>query len=309
TFYYEVLFKIRGTGFSYLLFLSLFLSIPLTYKVSALISAFREIHLSSVVAQIPPSYLDMSSRLVAEDNNDTYKELVNSDGILVAVFNIDDIPLEPSKQPLFELNSRTLTVNTSGSRAVVRYGDIFEPGSTFSPVTASEICEAFLSVGISAVFIFIAIWFFFVLAFNSVVTAVLSKIMFIVTGRMKTSFINMLRLSSFANTVVGLALILESILNIHVPFSIVMVIPLVYMFVFIRSFSSELKNEGVDGFIRKYAPKGTTVRTMPHSQNKDSNENVYSNSETPNKDSADENKDNNNSDNKGNGGGSGCFIP
>lgn len=109
-------------------------------------------------------------------------------------------------------------------------------------------------------YFFIAGWFFFILAFNALVIAVLSKAIFLFVGKMKTSFVNVLRMSSFANTIVGVVLAIEFFINIKLSYGLVCLLPMVYMGLFIKVFRSEIENNGIENFVKKFTPEGTRVR-------------------------------------------------
>lgn len=77
---------------------------------------------------------------------------------------------------------------------------------------------------------------------------------------MKTSFVNVLRMSSFANTIVGVVLAIEFFINIKVSYGLVCLLPMVYMGLFIKVFRSEIENNGIENFVKKFTPEGTRVR-------------------------------------------------
>ena len=215
-FYFDVLFKLKGMGLAYLFIISLVLSIPATFKVNAVLNTFKSIELPSLVASIPPSYLSDNGVLIPKNSSDAYKEIKTSKGMLAIVYNVEDKNVSSAENPIVELNSRTIAVKSGGKDTVVAYTDLFEKGSDFNPVEAASLVDAVFGVAKTVMYFFIAGWFFFILAFNALVIAVLSKAIFLFVGKMKTSFVNVLRMSSFANTIVGVVLAIEFFINVKV---------------------------------------------------------------------------------------------
>lgn len=260
-FYFEVLFKIKGFGIAYLFLLSLVLSLPASVRVNSVIETFKSIELPRLIASIPSSYLSENGELTPKNPDETYCELTTQDGILAIVYNVDNVALkDDSVKPIVELNRKTLTVNTSTQKSVVSYVDLFVPGSDFNPVEASGLVEAVFNIAKTVLYVFITCWFFCILAFNSLIIALISKAFFLFFGKMKTGFSNILRLSSFANTIVGVVLVVEFFVSVKISFTLVMLLPLIYMILFIRDFRTELVNRGVEDFVKQYTPEGTKIR-------------------------------------------------
>lgn len=143
-------------------------------------------------------------------------------------------------------------------------------------------------------YFFIAGWFFFILAFNALVIAVLSKAIFLFVGKMKTSFVNVLRMSSFANTIVGVVLAIEFFINIKVSYGLVCLLPMVYMGLFIKVFRSEIENNGIENFVKKFTPEGTRVRNYgseKSNEKKDLSEYTSGLDSTSNRQSSEDNTD------------------
>ncbi len=260
-FYFDVLFKMKGLGLAYLLCLSFILAIPASFKINHVLDLFRNIELPRIVAMIPPGYIDQNGSFKALNEEQSYKEIFTSDGLLAVVFNVNDIPLSDSaKKAIVELNSKTVTIKAPTQQTVVRYTDLVTTGTSFDPLEVSAVADAVFSIAVPFIFVFLLFWFFCILVFNALVMAVLSKFLFIFVGKIKTSFGNTLRLSSFANTVVGVMLLIELIINVRLPFNLIMLLPLIYMILFIRNFRAELEKHGVDEFVRRFTPQGTTVK-------------------------------------------------
>ncbi|MGN1281992.1 MAG: DUF1189 family protein [Succinivibrio sp.] len=319
-FYFEVLFKLKGFGIVYLLLLSLLLSLPASIRISGVIETFKSIELPRLIASIPPSYLSENGELTPKNPDETYKELTTQDGILAIIYNVNDIDLKDSSvRPIVELNSRTLTVHTSTQNSVVSYVDLFVPGSDFNPVETSGLVDMVFNVAKTVLYVFISGWFFCILAFNSLIIAFISKAFFLFFGKMKTGFSNILRLSSFANTIVGVVLVVEFFVSVKISFTLVMLLPLIYMFLFIRDFRSELLSRGVEDFVKEYTPEGTKIRnyqTNEAGSGKDLSEYTQGLDSTSNRAHPDEQngvgKDSEDTDtakDKNSNGGSGYFAP
>ncbi len=260
-FYFDVLFKMKGFGLLYLLVLSLILSVPASFKINHVLDLFRSIELPRIVALIPPSYVaeDGSFKPLSEENS--YKEIRTTDGMLAVVYNVRDEALsEEAKKAIVLLNSKTITIKAPTQKTVVRYTDLVATGTNFDPLEMSTVADAVFDLAVPFIFAFLIVWFFCILTFNALVMAVLSKFMFVFIGKIKTSFTNTIRLSSFANTIVGVLLLIELVLNVKLPFNIIMLLPLVYMLMFIRNFRTELEKNGVEEFVRRYTPQGTTIK-------------------------------------------------
>lgn len=260
-FYFEVLFSMKGLGFLYLLVLCIVLAVPSSIKINSVLNSFKDIELPRLIASIPPSYLTKDGVLIATDPSTGYKELRTTQGVLAIVYNVNDEPLKSSSElPVVELLSQKIVVRSPQKSTVLKYSELVSPDTTFNPLEVSNMVEAVFEVAGAMLFVFLIGWFFCVLVFNALVIAFLSKFLFLLVGKMKTSFANTLRLSSFANTIVGLLLLIELVIDVKISFSLIMLTPLVYMMLFIKSFRQELEAKGLSDFVKNYTPKGTTVK-------------------------------------------------
>lgn len=277
-FYFEVLFKQKGIGLVYLLLISFVLSLPVSYKVNNLIDTFNKIELPNLIAQIPSGYLSKSGQLVCNNKEESFKKIYTRSGILAIIYNVDnqndkDDILErqntTSKNiPFVELNSDYLSVaSVTGSVTTIKYTDLFVPGTAFNPADASALVSEVLSVAKNIIYIFMGLWIFSLLIFNSLVLSVLSKFVFFQLGKMNTTFANCLRLSSYASTSLGVLLVAGIYANIAVPFTYLMLVPPVYIILFVNSFRRELQSKGIEEFVKEYTPDGTKVRTYDDSNN------------------------------------------
>ncbi len=258
-----------GFGFVYLFFLSIFLAVPTSYKIYTMIESYRGVNLPNLVMQLPKCYISEEGLLTPYEEGMSYKEIRTAGGDLAILFNIEDQKYDSSLKPKVELNSRSLTINAPSQSTVMYYTDIVPVQSNFDPPAIAGSIDAFLNVGMAVIAVFMALWFYFVLLFNSFVMGLICKLMFVLVGKIKTSFFNTVRLCAYANTIVGVIMALEIILNIQLNFNYIMFLPLVYMLMFIRSFRQELEHYGVEAFVEKYTPKGTKIKNRgENSENK-----------------------------------------
>ncbi|HAR79456.1 MAG TPA: hypothetical protein DCR21_01370, partial [Succinivibrionaceae bacterium] len=90
SFYFHILFRQRGLGFFYLLCISIVLSVPASYQVAGILKYFRGLEISSLVSQIPASYLNSQGLLSPNDNPENFKILRNSKNQPAIVYNTEN---------------------------------------------------------------------------------------------------------------------------------------------------------------------------------------------------------------------------
>ena len=270
-FYFDVLFGMKGPGMVYVLILSLILAIPSSLKIQQVMGVFKSIDLPALIAMIPPSYLSDAGVFTAQDPSVTYKEIFTADGNLAIVYNVEDKNIsQKGKQPIIELNSTSMSIASPGQRMVITYTDIFAPGTNFDPFLLSTVADNLFNTHIFFILSCLLVWFFCIIAFNALIMAAIAKFLFFFIGKIKTSFVNIVRLSSYANTIVALMLLIEMFLNIPIPFNLIMFLPLVYLLIFMRSFRRELEINGVENFVKKFTPEGTRIKNYSSGENEDS---------------------------------------
>lgn len=270
-FYFAVLFKLKGTGLLYLIFLSALVAIPATFKVNSIINNFKQMELPNLIAKIPPSYLNENGRLICKDEATSYKEIYTSDGLLAILYNVNDekVDLVNGQKPIVQIASTSLKVTSiTGQYNQLNYLDFFVPNSDFNPVEGARLAEAVIDLAKVFVYFFLLVWFFSVLVLNTLLLCVFAKLLFALVGRMNTNFVNTLRLCAYSTTIVAIFILAEFFVQIKLPFSYLMLAPLIYLTLFIKKFRSELNLKGVEDFVKAYAPEGTAVKNYQKPQSK-----------------------------------------
>ncbi len=255
----------RGIGLFYLLFLSLVLAVPTSFKIHSMLDSYKTLEMSNLVMQLPKCYISEEGVLTPFEKSESYKEIRTRDGKLVILFNIDDRKYDSSLAPMVEFNSRSLTVNAPKRSTLMYYTDIVPAQSNFDPPAIAESIDAMLNLSVLILAFLMMCWFYFILLFNAFVMGLICKLLFVLVGKIKTSFLNTVRLCAYANTIVGVIMALEIILNVPLTFNYIMFLPLVYMLMFIMSFRQELERYGVEGFVEKYTPQGTKIKNRGES--------------------------------------------
>ncbi|MDD6068792.1 MAG: DUF1189 family protein [Succinivibrio sp.] len=267
-FYFDVLFKLKGTGLLYLIALSLLVSIPASFKLNSLLDSFRQIELPNLIAQLPSSYLSKEGRLYPKDDNDSFKKIYTTDGVLAIIYNVNDgdytekLNSKNGYLPLVELGSYTLKIKSpKGEISSVKYTDLFPTSSDFNPLQASNLAQSVISLAKSIVFFVMAFWIFSILVFNTLILCFITKLLFTFVGKMNTNFTNTLRLCSYANTILAVVLLVEFIIKVNISLSYLVILPSIYILLFVTKFRQDLNRVGVEAFVRMYTPQGTRVKT------------------------------------------------
>ncbi len=233
-FYLSVLGK-RGTGFAYLVFLSLVLALPATFKVYEVVQIFKGYEVSKLVAQIPPSFISASGTLSPKSGAADTAAIRNSRGELVMVYNPTGAPLDAdlSSAPL-ELTAQSLIIRAGGEVNQLPWSSIFSTNADFEPYQAAAALEQVLNSSLLAFWPAVAAYFFSMLAFNTLVTALAAKFLFYFAYRLLLSFGQCLRLMAYANTICALFLVLQFFIYLPISFGLLLVLPLIYAFFFGR---------------------------------------------------------------------------
>lgn len=272
-FYFEVLFKMRGIGFLYLLFLSLLAAVPVSYRANDVVQTLKAANFPAMILQIPSCYLNENGILSVADDNYAYKEIVSQNGNVSIVFNVEDRPSVSFNTPMaVELNSDRFVLSVYGQKIAQRYTDSFKSGSNFSPIEQSEVAAMALNFAVYINYPVVVFLLCIKLIFLSFVSAVITKFIFVVLGKMKTGFSNVWRLNIFASSSVALAMTIQAIFRLQLSDIILLLMPLAYMVAFIKSFRSELESGSIEDFVHKYAPHGTRVRKSEANEPKDVSE-------------------------------------
>jgi hypothetical protein len=273
-FYTQVLTKMRGIGFVYLLLLSAAIAAPASLQVSEILQRFQSLELATLVGQLPPSYLNEQGRLSPNEASDSYKLLYNSKGKPSIIYNTDDKVLtgEALQAPI-ELNSQSITLKTQEGSQTIPYNSLFEVDSSFSPLSAAQALDTAFSSSFATIWSVVTIWFLSILLFNTLLTALLSKFLFVILSGISLKFVSFMRFCAFGNTVVAILLLAQYYVNLHISYSVMSMLPLIYTFVVAREYRSKLKELGPDGFAEylkaKLKASGTFTKRSQSSRAKD----------------------------------------
>ena len=306
SFYFEVLFKKRGQGILFLLYLAILVSIPSTIKLCSTISFHLENNVIYVANQIPKTYLDRTGTLRTFDKNESFKQIYTEDGVLAVVFNIEDRMYESQIEPIIEFNSKTFRLNYAKG-TVLRYVDALGPKGSLNDLLEPYTLKSFADMANAFAFLFYALAAFVMLGLNVVLTAALSNFLFTIVGKIKTSFGNLLRLSCYANTICAVVMTLQILFNVTFSYLVMMLLPMIYMILFVKTFHNELVNHGIEGFIKQHDLKNAKVVSKKYDSNGnlESSEDLLENeSDKLNVSDDSSDKDDNNKNNKG-----GYFAP
>lgn len=239
-FYYRVLGQKRGFGLSYLLFLCAFLSIAITFKVQETINYYKNLELPKLVSQIPASYLDSNGNLSSNSQNEKVKEIYNSKGKLVILYNVDDFDLYSiSKAPnipevLLLKDGLVILGKSKDSFNKILWTSIISGGVNFDPYMMSKMADEVASTSPLATWLMVTIWFFIMIVMNVLLVSVLARLMFALIFKLRLSYKNEFRLSAYANTSVAVLMLLQFFMSIPLTLTIMCLIPLVYLSFFAK---------------------------------------------------------------------------
>lgn len=252
-FYFSVLFRMKGTGVLYLFVLSVVLAIPAAWRSMGVLEYFKSLEISTLVAQIPSSYLDQHGTLSPNSEDDAYKLIYNSHGVPAVVYNTQGRALEgDALQAPVEFTSQHIRVSTQKGVTEIPYTGFFETGSNFNPVAAADSAEMILNADLKMIWSALVMWFFILLVFNTLVSACLARFMMLFVFRIRMKFISALRLCAFANTIVAVLILAQFYFYLPVSYTIMILMPLLYMAAFSRAFRRELAQSGLEIFKAKY---------------------------------------------------------
>jgi hypothetical protein len=313
-FYFDVLFKMRGLGLVYMLIISTILAVFATFRFHAVVKIYDSINLPRLILEIPKSYLDENGVFSPLDGTTFYKEIYDDHGNLIILYNVKNE--NNGNVAIVELNSTSLKVKVDAAYNVLNYTDLVSSGVAFDPVSSASLVRQILDLALPLIFVFMLVWFLCILIFNTCLMALLSKPLFIFMGKIRTPFSNLLRLCAYANTSVGVVILVQLIFNINLAFNIIMFLPLIYMVFFVRTFRYELNARGVEGFLKSYGPKNIMADNAESQRSGDAKPDVSeytqgldsaSNRQHQKDDKAEERKDSSHGDSQN--GGSGFFVP
>ncbi len=254
-FYFKVLFRMRGTGFLYLLLWCALLALPAAWRSDQVMDYLRALNIPQLVAQLPASYLNSQGVLTPEDPKDDFLLLKNEAGAPAIAYNPGGKALEgEALEAPVEFGAEFVRIRTSKGPVELPYSGFFELNTTFHPAQLAGMLDALLSIGAQTVWSVLVLWFFFILAFNSLLDACIARFVMLAFFKIRTTFLCALRLCCYANTAVGVLLCSQFFVSFPLSYTVMVLVPLIYIVLFSRLFRLELSREGVEGFAKKYAP-------------------------------------------------------
>ncbi|HIV15112.1 MAG TPA: DUF1189 family protein [Candidatus Avisuccinivibrio pullicola] len=252
-FYLRVLFALRGWGFAYLVSLAMVLALPITYRVTAVVDLLKSFELTSLVAQIPPSY--MSEAGILSPKTDTvFAEIRNPDGELIIVYNPTDRMLgsEYDRVPVI-LTARDLLLrveeNGQLSSQSLPWTMIFEGSAgDFEPLQAASVFDRALNSPAIVFYLGAVIYLVMAVFINWVVIAAIGRLSMYYISRIRICFRDALRLSAYANTF--LLILITVNFFVHLPFDITVLflVPIAYILVLGRLMRSMVQQHGLEAF-------------------------------------------------------------
>lgn len=271
-FYAFILTRMRGIGFVYLLLISAAIAAPASLQVSSILDKFKSLEIVSLVGQLPPSYLNKNGQLSPNDDSEGYKLLYNSKGQPAIVYNTENKALsgDALSAPI-ELNSSSFVIKSQGKVQTVPYSSLFEVDSTFSPLSAAQSLDMALSSGIATIWSVVTIWFFSILSFNTLITALIAKFLFAIVSGVNLKFISYMRFCSFANTIVAILLLAQYYVSLPISYSVMAMLPLIYVVLTAKEFRRKLRELGPEGFASYLAGNNRSSAFKHSSQPSDEN--------------------------------------
>ena len=94
----------------------------------------------------------------------------------------------------------------------------------------------------------VTIWFFSILSFNTLITALIAKFLFTIVSGINLKFMSYMRFCSFGNTIVAVLLLAQYYVNLHISYSVMAMLPLIYVFLIAKEYRKKLRELGPEGF-------------------------------------------------------------
>ncbi len=252
-FYFVVLFHLHGWGFVYLTLLSLAIAVPGTYQVQRSLRYYADLELPDLVSRIPPSNVDGAFVLRPAPEAEEYKELFASNGQLVFVYNPLNKPLSGQAQSAFiEIGPRALILRHGTEQTEVPYTAFLVANTSFDPLSSAIALDRILKIQYVPLLVLVFCWFVSLLMFNALLSSLFAKFLLLFISGIRIGYGNVLRICSYASTMVALILLLQCFVLIPLSFTALLLIPLIYTGLFARAFKQELMTLGLEGFGEKY---------------------------------------------------------
>ncbi len=231
TFYKTLLLtsnKVRG--FSYLLILSLILSVPMSFKIKSLFSTFNDMGFSQMVAKLPSSYLDTNGTLHPQDDATNLLYVKNKQGNLFIVYNTNDETLDSSLNPFFEIRSKYLKLKANDEYLNIPWSAFSTSPMNINSTDASFLLDKVLNSSFLSIFLVISMWLFLVVAFNALIVGLLSLLALkFITPRLKLKYSHTLTCACYSNTLVLLIMTLQFFIYLPISFNMMAIISFSYV--------------------------------------------------------------------------------
>lgn len=230
-FYMHVLIDLKGAGLLYLFVLSMLLSVPGTFIVKYALQQLQSLDLSSVVAQIPPSYISEQGVLSANNPQDEAVKLIrNHHGDPVLLYNLQgEEVLEFSGHVPLTITANALIINTTQGPFTVSWESIYEhKAQNFEPLQAARMVENLFAASWFTLWGIIAVWILSILCLVTLIAACFTKAISMLAFKLTINFATAMRLCAFGSTLVGLLLCLQFFLPVTLSYVLMCVIPLFY---------------------------------------------------------------------------------
>ena len=252
-FYFGVLFRMKGTGFLYLFLLCVVLAIPATWRTASVMHYFKSLGLPRLVAQIPPSYLDASGTLAPQGGGSSYAEIKNAQGEVVMVYNTDGKALSGAAADApIEFGAKDMVIHNFKGGISLPYIGLFPTDTSFQPVQSAQALEGVLGASTQLIWSVLLLSMYMFLVFNALISACLSRFMMVFIFRIKAEFGATLRLCSYANTLVAFIMLAQFFVFLPMSYTVMALVPLVYVALFCQKFRAELAKDGINGFARRH---------------------------------------------------------
>ncbi len=252
-FYFSVLFRMRGTGFLYLFLLCVVLAIPAAARTATVMHYFKSLDLPRLVAQIPASYLDSSGTLSPQGGSSSYAEVKNAQGEVVMVYNPEGKPLEgPAADAPIEFGAKDMVIHNFKGGISLPYVGFFPTETSFQPVQSAQMLEGVLGSSTQLIWSVLLLSMYMFLIFNALLTACLARFMMVFIFRIKAGFGATLRLCSYANTLVAFLMVAQFFVFLPMSYTIMVLVPLVYVGLFSQRFRAEIAKFGADGMMSRH---------------------------------------------------------
>ena len=252
-FYFGVLFRMKGTGFLYLFLLCVVLAIPATWRTASVMHYFKSLDLPRLVAQIPPSYLDASGTLAPQDGGSSYAEIKNAQGEVVMVYNTDGKALSGAAADApIEFGAKDMVIHNFKGGISLPYLGLFPTGTSFQPLQSAQAIEGVLGASTQLIWSVLLLSMYMFLVFNALISACLARFMMVFIFRIKMGFGATLRLCSYANTLVAFIMLAQFFVFLPMSYTVMALVPLIYVALFSQKFRAELAKDGINGFARRH---------------------------------------------------------